>query len=103
MLVFLPSFWQTSFAIPSGKEDQGNGEGQEEKRWVSYLSLLPCAPFSFPYLLVTIFIISFLGKGNLVQLDARPEKLVYFTRSSLSVLGKEECQIALLFHQGTAF
>lgn len=32
LFLFLLSFWQLSFTIPWGEEEQGNGEGKEEKR-----------------------------------------------------------------------
>lgn len=58
MFLFLPSFWQSSFAIPWGEEEKEMGRGRKRRGRVFYLSLLPCATFSFPCLPVSIFIIS---------------------------------------------
>lgn len=81
------------------------GRGRKNRVRFLNISLPPCATFYFPHPLILIFIISLhLWKwGTWCKLVLDIKKYRYFPMSSLSVIGKKECQIVLLFYQGTAF
>lgn len=101
-----PSFILAAFlyhSLRGGRTRKWGGEEREEVGFLPLFSFLCHFFFSLSSCLSLYHFPCPLEKGNLVQVDARPEKFSYFARSSLSALGKEECQIALLLHQGTAF
>lgn len=96
-----PSFILAVFlchSLRGGRTREWGGEGRG--RYFSFPFPVPL--FSLSSHLYLHHFTSSLGKRNLVQVDARPEKFSYFTRSTWSVLGKEDCHV-VLSHQGTAF